>query len=400
MCRVLLQSVVLACVLGACGDWRADPDGFTEADHALFSTLVLGTPRRDPSNPWLGARGVVEFGQQLFFDRGLSSRGTVACTDCHSPKHWFSDARDPNNVSVGVGTTERNSPSLVNVAFYGTFGWDGRADTLWGQCSHAYSSPRTMGGSPRLLLTALSARYEARYFEVFREALPPVPASDEMTPAVATVYQRVLQAWAAYLTALTSTDAPFDRFARGERDALSVAQRRGLKLFIGKAGCIECHRGPNFSDDQFHSVGIGQTGAGVPPEDLGRYTGLQELARLPWRPDGGLPPPARTERDLGTFRTKGLRQISQTGPYFHAGQAETLKDVVWFYTRGGDRAGAGTPSPLMANLGLDESEQADLVSFLESLTGGPVPSSRRCDPSVPYVLDGGVVLREFELCPL
>ncbi len=88
-----------------------------------------------------------------------------------------------------------------------------------------------------------------------------------------------------------------------------------------------------------------------------------------------------TAADVGRFRTKSLRNVSLTGPYMHAGQLETLKDVVWFYNRGGDRDGAGTPSPFMEPLGLSESEQSDLVLFLESLTGQPPDARWSCDNS-------------------
>ncbi len=89
------------------------------------------------------------------------------------------------------------------------------------------------------------------------------------------VYQRLLKAWAVYLSRLVSADAPFDRYARGDDHALSDPQRRGLSLFIGKAGCIECHKGPMFSDNRFASVGIGQVGVNVGAEDKGRAAGRE-----------------------------------------------------------------------------------------------------------------------------
>lgn len=391
MARVVFSGLLLCCGLTACGDWHADPDGFTEADRALISSMVLTAPHHDGSNDWVDVPAARAFGQALFFDKDLANGARVACSDCHSPKQWFSDARAANNVSRGVGITLRNSPSLVNVAFYETFGWDGRADTLWGQVAHAYESPRTMGGSPQRLIAALNPRYAQWYQDVFHAPLP----TDGSTPDdVNRAYVNVLKAWAAYLTQLTSTDSPFDRFAAGEREALTLEQRRGLRLFLGKAGCIECHQGASFTDNKFHSIGVGQVGADVPVLDLGHFTGLQELAKLAWRPlDAGTVAPTPT--DVGQFRTKGLRQVAETGPYFHAGQVETLKDAVWFYTRGGDHQGSGTVSPFLVELGLTDDEQEDLVAFLRSLTGTEVPRALRCDSSLPS-LDGGV--REFEVC--
>ncbi len=385
------------CTLAGCGDWRSDPDGFTEADLALISGMVLTPSPADPGNEFLGVPAVETFGQQLFFDQGLAASGSVACTDCHNPNGWFSDTRGGNAVSRGVGVTTRNSPSLVNVGFYEAFGWDGRADSVWGQCHHAYASPRTMAGTPQRLVAGLTGRYEAKYREAFGQELPALPADGGVSPDVDQAYRNVLKAWGAYLATLRSRNAPFDRFAGGEREALTVEQRRGLKLFLGKAGCIECHRGASFTDNHFHSVGIGQSGPGVPDVDLGREAGLQALAKLAYRPADAGTPPLPAPADRGQFRTKSLRQVAKTAPYFHAGQLATLKEVVWFYTQGGDHSGAGETSPFLVPLGLTDPEQADLVAFLEALTGDEVPARLRCDPSLLAPgSDGG---RTFVGCP-
>lgn len=405
----LLRGVL--CVLAAaslclgCG-WDSDPDDFTEADLLLMRSFVLTGPRAEPSNEFVGNAEVSAFGQAMFFEKllspgidgGLTQDGgvrftAVACTDCHSPQHWFSDSRSENRLSRGTGLTKRNSPSLVNVAAYGTFGWDGRADTLWGQCHQAYDSPATMAGKPALLLSTVRARYPGRYELVFGE---PLPLDGTTGVSLDRFYVNVLKAWAAYLTKLQSTGSPFDRFALGEREALTGPQRRGLKLFIGKAGCVECHRGPNFTDDRYHSIGIGQSSNPGAQPDSGRYEGLEKLLQLHnlgYRPMNATLPPVATEEDRGRFRTKSLRQVSQTAPYFHAGQAATLKDVVWFYNQGGDHEGLGTTSPFLVPLGLSDTEQAELVAFLEALTGEEVDPALRCDASA-----AGPVPRSFEVC--
>jgi cytochrome c peroxidase len=115
-------------------------------------------------------------------------------------------------------------------------------------------------------------------------------------------------------------------------------------------------------------------------------------------------PPPVTPADLGAFRTKTLRHVAETGPYFHAGQYSTLRDVIWFYVRGGDRAGAGTPSPFMQPLSLTDDEQADLEAFLHSLTGLLPDDSLLCDSSAASLslqADGGVGprARTFPVCP-
>lgn len=409
MARVCGVSIVGA-MLVACG-WGPTRPGLTEQDQALLSAMVLEGRPVDATNPYLDSDEVATFGQQLFFDRGLSAVSAadggfalatdgVACADCHAPKHAFSDERAARNVSFGVGPgwTARNSPTVLNVAFYEWWGWDGRADTLWGQAVNAYVARATMAGSELRLVKAVAARYPDRYRALFGEALPaeldpshpnaarfnpPDGALTSLAPAdqqlVRRAWERLLKAWATYMSRLTSADSPFDRFAKGDDGALSPGQRRGLSLFFGKAGCVECHRGPMFTDNRFHSVGVGQRGANVPKEDLGRTAGLVRLKELAEKRATDVPAP--TSDDRGRFRTKSLRNVAETAPYMHAGQLETLKDVVWFYDRGGDRDGAGTPSRFLVPLGLSEGEQNDLVEFLQGLTGAPPAERWLCDNS-------------------
>lgn len=406
MARVRGVCVVVV-AFAACG-WGPTRPGLTEQDEALLAAMVLEGRPVDPTNAFLDSDEVAQLGQQLFFDTGLSAvpspdggfalaTNGVSCAECHAPAQAFAD---PRNVSVGVGPgfTARNSPTVLNVAFYRWWGWDGRADTLWGQSVNAYVSRATMAGSELRLVKAVAARYGDRYRAVFGESLPaeldpshpgaarfspPDGALASLAPAdeqlVRGAWERLLKAWAAYMSRLVSANAPFDRFAKGEEGALSPAQRRGLTLFFGKAGCVECHRGPMFSDNGFHSVGVGQRGANVPQSDTGRVAGLERLRNLRERRSAEVPAP--TDEDRGRFRTKSLRNVARTAPYMHAGQLATLQDVVWFYNRGGDREGLGTPSRFLLPLGLSEGEQGDLVEFLGALTGESPPARWLCDNS-------------------
>lgn len=406
---------ILALALGctACSSGNSGDEVFTREDLALIRSMALdpsSTPPIDVSNDFLrvGAFGkpatpafraaLAAFGQQLFFDPGLSTPRAdgsgVACATCHGPTHWFSDSRAENHVSAGVDWTGRNSPSLVNVGYYVSFGWDGQADSLWGQGKHAFEGAAMKGDKLRLA-QQLARRYAEPFRELFGWALPPELASDGASRFTAVmrdsmseyelnlIYGCVLKAWGAYLLELSSGNAPFDDFARGDSSALSPEQVRGLQLFIGKAGCITCHLGPHFTDNRFHSVGVQQVGARVPDEDLGRYTGLQKLGAESFRPYRLGTPLPPTEADKGKFRTKSLRHVAKTPPYFHAGQKATLADVVWFYNQGGDRGGAGEPSPFLVPLELSEAEQADVVAFLHSLTGTPVRAELSCNNALP-----------------
>jgi len=326
------------------GCWtRPDPDGLTEAEWSVLRSMVLPPVPADSRLP------DAVLGQRLFFDRGLAGGDggvTVACSDCHGPQHHFSDGREARNVSHGLGWTGRNAPALLDLELASTYGWDGRHPTLGEQCLVAYRSAATMAGDADHLAARLlgTPRYRLEFEGLFG-ATP--DAGDRLL-------QNVASTWAAYLLQLRSGPSPFDHFVLGDAGALTGSERRGLKLFITRAGCIECHRGPAFSDGLLHWVGIGQTGPNVPAVDLGA--------------DGG-------------FRTRTLRNVGVTGPYFHAGQLATLEEVVRFYDRGGDREGAGPPSVFLVPLGLSDDEEADLVAFLRALTS-PLPwASLLCDSS-------------------
>lgn len=389
--------LVLCAAALSCGDWHSDDDGFTERDNAALQHMVLAGVPQDLGNEWATNSGVRKFGQMLFFTKGMAKSGAVACTDCHSPREWFSDERVERNVSVGLGITKRNSPSLVNVSFYPVFGWDGRADSVWGQSHIAFKAGSTMGGTKQSAVAFVRANYASEYDAAF--------GANIASETVDETYVKVLKAWGAYLTTLASRNSAFDRFASGvDRFALNDAEKRGLTLFLGKAGCIQCHSGPMLSDFKFYNVGIGQTGDDVQP-DNGRFDGLMELKALDtagYRPQPAAEVPTPTESDKNLYRTKSLRNVAKTGPYFHAGQAATLKDVVWFYNQGGDRFGQNLAS-FIVPLGLTDAEQADLVIFLGSLTGDEVPAEYRCDnakdilglyrstPLARFSDDGGII---------
>jgi len=191
---------------------------------------------------------------------------------------------------------------------------------------------------------------------------------------------------------LVSRDAPFDKYVAGDTAAISESAKRGLALFIGPANCIACHKTPLFSDSDFHDLGVPQTGDHVPTEDLGRFTAVGKILADPFNaagaysdgPNGLVDGLVATDAMNGQFRTKHLRQIAFTGPYMHTGQYATLMDVIDFYNQGGGATGfAGTKDARILPLGLTSQDKDDLVTFLESLTGEPIPAALRVDTSAP-----------------
>jgi len=223
-------------------------------------------------------------------------------------------------------------------------------------------------------------------------------AYTSMTPAdrhaVDRVMSNLVKAIAAYERRLVRGPASFDAFAAGVRAndaermaAISPAAQRGLRLFIGRAGCRTCHVGATFSDGAFHNTGVPPADGGA-PRDAGRYTGLPIVRADPFNaagafsddPDGAAA--ARVQRLVagpetwGQFKTPTLRNVAETAPYMHAGQLATLEAVVRYYsTLDGAILPTHHQETILAPLDLSEMEIADLVAFLETLSGAPLDPS-------------------------
>src|SRR5262249_9215164 len=149
-----------------------------------------------------------------------------------------------------------------------------------------------------------------------------------------------------YERTVVAGDSPYDRYQSGEKDALSADAVRGMTLFNGKANCVRCHAGFNFTDENYNNLGVGMN---RPKPDLGRSVVTKK------------------DEDRGKFKTPTLRNITETAPYMHDGSEATLADVIDLY----DRGGVANPnlSKEMKPLALSAGEKRDLLAFLTSLTG-------------------------------
>jgi cytochrome c peroxidase len=379
----LAPAVLLAAMACADGDGGVGPQPpeATLAERALSAGLAAlpGEPPRPPENPLMTDR--VELGQLLFFDPILSGPQDLACSTCHLPGFAFADGRQ---FSVGAGghglgpdrtmpepplrPMPRNTPTVFNAGLYGRSGtaptvngmmfWSGGAFGIEDQVLNPISADKELRGLayPKVVAQdSALARLRAipEYLDRFAAAFPEIDEIHGRDPErliTATTLRRTL---AAYVRELVTPQAPLDRFLRGDESALDPSQRAGLELFIGEAGCVDCHSGPLLSDFQRHVLGTRQDGLGrdtTPGDDLG------------WGETGGTP---------YAFRTPPLRQVELTAPYFHAGTAVTLDQVIRFKNEGASGHTA-VPSddldPLAGPLGLSDSEIADLTAFLKALT--------------------------------
>lgn len=429
-------------LLLACGDGDGEAiDGvFTAEEWTKIQTLSpLPGPPDEPTNKYADDPAAAVLGQMFFYEPGyagpltvdsalgkVGETGKVACASCHEGP-WMIDLHSvPSDNSVGAGWIPRNANSVVNAVYYlPWFENDGISDSIWSDALVDLEISIGFNSTRLRLAHVIFDKYRAEYDALFDPDLDPAldpahpdaarfppdgkpgeAAWDAMDPAdqdhVVGINVNFGKAVDAYLRTLTSDDAPFDRYVAGETDAISVAAKRGLKLFIGKAGCVQCHDGPHFSDNKFHVNGLAPSGSHVAFSDVdGRALWIERLLALPWNSvSKWSDDPAEGARRLselkdmsleaeiaeanGAWRTKALRQAAETPPYMHTGQIETLREVVEFYNRGGDDGGfVGVRSPLLVPLNLSEQEIDDIVAFLGTLTGQQVPVELRTSTAKP-----------------
>ena len=346
----------------------------------------LGPPPADPTNRWADSEAAARLGHRIFFDRRLSASGTVSCASCHDPAHGFAD---PRPIAVGEGRGNRHAMSVLNAAHQRWLTWDGRADTLWGQALQPFEAPAELGVPRRRVVEAVSA--DPVLADAYRAAFgapPPAPGAPDAD--VDAAFAMVGKALAAYERRLQSGPSAYDRWwSRREAgdpgaDAeLREDQRRGLVLFFGKANCFQCHHGPLFSDGEFHMIGA-PTADGGPPRDPGRYAVVERVRDDPFNAAGPHSDDRRGRQAAisaglvnsperwGEFRTPSLRNAALTPPYMHQGQLRSLTDVVRFYsTLEGATSLDHHREQVLRRLDLSPGEQADLVAFVDALTGTP-----------------------------
>ncbi|PRQ06559.1 Cytochrome c551 peroxidase precursor [Enhygromyxa salina] len=313
-------------------DTAAPPPG-----DAWTWTLPKGlsaAPAVPADNPMSAAK--VELGHQLFMDKRLSGDGSRSCYSCHQNELGAADGRA---LALGAGDKPltRNTPTIWNVAYHqnGLY-WDGRAATLEKQMIGAWKGGN-MGAGDDLAAKAKEIGALPEYTSQFAEVFGLEPGA-EITP------DHVAMAVSAYERTLLCGDTAFDQ------GNLSESAARGWDLFRGKASCSTCHAGDNFSDGQFHNVGISHDDAGNPRPDA----------------DVGHGKVSEAETDNHKFRTPTLRNVTKTAPYFHNGSVADLTEVVRYMAAGGNAKAPGVDQNLR-NTQLTEQEIADVVAFLGAL---------------------------------
>ena len=356
----------------------------------------------DPSNAVADDPRAARFGHRLFFDPRLSGNGEFACSSCHRPDLRFTDGR---HIAAALGSSKRNTPSIVGTAYSPWLYWDGRKDSQWSQALSPLEDPNEQGGNRVALARLVSgdSGYRQAYTALFGTlpdlsdanrfpaAAGPIPGTPLESAwnamdrsdreAVTRVFVNIGKAIAAYERLLVPGPSRFDRYveARAGEDTslagtiLNADEAVGLRLFIGKARCIECHNGPLLTNHEFHNTGIISAPGKIP--DRGRIDGIRLVRDDPFNCLGAYSDDpvkdcaelrfARTGAEVvGALRTPSLRNLQGTAPYSHQGQTPSLGQMMRHY----DRAplamiGHNEAKPL----GLSRRERNQLEAFLATL---------------------------------
>lgn len=390
--------VIAAVVLFARPRATWTPDEVAKLRNLWIGSLPPLPP--DPSNKYADDARAAAFGHKLFFDTRFSANGKVACATCHQPDKIFQDGLPQ---AKGVGTTPRRAMTIVGTAYSPWMFWDGRKDSQWAQALGPMESAVEHGGNRTLYTHLIVQNYRGEYEALFGplpdvSRLPPSagPVDDPTAhaawdamnaqdrAAVTRVYANMGKAIAAYDRKLMPGPSRFDAYVKAvlNNDAatmqstFSADEVAGLRLFIGKGDCTKCHNGPLFTNNDFHNTGV--PAAPANPEDTGRAKGAQQVRADEFNclsPSSDAKPDqcaglrfmiADGEKLVGEFKPPSLRNVAERGPFMNAGQFQTLDQVLDFYSRA---PAAPVGHSELNPLNLSETERAQLIAFLKTLSG-------------------------------
>ncbi len=301
-----------------------------------------------------------ELGKRLFFDVRLSGDAAISCADCHVPEKAYASKEALSPGYPGNGHF-RNASSLVNTAHKNIWNWDGRIGTnLNDMTREMITEDYIMNMDMRIMQERL--KQDPLYVKMFKDAGYGEPSNGSVRKAIP-----------EFLKTLTSTGSPFDT------GTMSASAKRGMKLFKGKAGCIQCHNGPLLTDLKPHNTGVPENfDVFLDPMNHQAFMAFAMFQGIPnyrnMKRDPGYFNVTLEKKDMGKFITPSLRELKYSAPYMHNGMIKTLPDVVEFYNNGGGKD--SNKSKKLKPLGLSASQKKDLVAFLESLSGKPLTGSK------------------------
>ncbi|MBL8033957.1 MAG: hypothetical protein JNJ69_09665 [Leptospiraceae bacterium] len=433
----LIAALCAAMALGACATQDDADVLFSDTEKEIIKTLVYSSPSGDATNAYINNSAAAALGQKFFFDVQFSgavvvqgnrtssfavgTEKTISCATCHDSDFGFADKiSKPNDVSLGANFTTRNAPTVLNTSFNTYSLWDGSADSVWSlnrapiegapHNFHRYAVAYIICNSN----TVARGDYRNQHDTIFVGAAGANSTTAvcgslsiaQLTSAnqygktaysglsatnqghVDRIFANFSKAIGAYEHQLVSKNSAFDQWASGNENAMTVSQKRGLKIFITKGNCVRCHSGPNFADGSFHNLGVPQVGGLSGSNDQGRYSGISTLvsgSNATFNTVSAYNDSPSTDRvtglvatdaDIGKFKTPTLRSVNKTPPYFHNGTFASLWDVVNFYNFAGNGGNfPGTKDTRLTTRRMSNEEMEDLVNFLKALEGEALSSS-------------------------
>jgi len=344
----------------------------------MLRSLWIGSlPRlpNDPTNAVGDDPRAAKLGHRLFFDKRFSADGSVACATCHQPDRGFTDGVP---VAKGMGTTTRNTPTIIGTAYSPWFFWDGRADSQWSQALQPMEAPTEHGGIRTGFARIVYADPATRkaYEEIFGvmpdvsddKRFPPQAAPIDVAPSraawnamtaddrktITRIFVNIAKAIAAYERLILPGPSRFDGYVDDllkdrktpGNQTLTDDESAGLRLFIGKGRCIQCHNGPLLTNNEFHNTGLSLKKK--TSEDEGRARGAPAVRKNEFNCKGTFSDASDKECAeldfikfegpdlLGSFKTPTLRNVGLTAPYMHDGQFPTLGAVLNHYNQAPD----------------------------------------------------------------
>ncbi|MEN8135095.1 MAG: cytochrome c peroxidase [Thermodesulfobacteriota bacterium] len=357
---------------------------------------------RDPSNGYADNPKAALLGEEIFYDTRFSANQKVSCSNCHLPTYSFTDDLP---LARGMGTTGRRSMPFIGLAYSRYFFWDGRKDSLWSQALGPPESRVEHGISRTTCATLIYKYYRPQYEEIFgkmpkiNEKTCPTQAipdptnpkgyeawqgmSEKNQKQVNRIFVNMGKAIASFVRRIVPAPSRFDHYVEAVlqndavgMDILSREEQLGLKLFIDsdRVKCINCHRGPLFTNGVFHNIGVSESNKSV--YDRGRADGIKLMQEDEFNCLGeysdakpkeckslNLVPLELKETEeemVGSFKTPSLRNVAARPPYMHDGSQATLTEVMAFYS-------ASTPQTKDADL--SKEEQRQLEAFMMTLNG-------------------------------
>jgi len=370
---ILILLVVPLTIISICSGilWSMDLHVWSEDDKEILKSLWIGSlpPLPEtPSNKYASDPMAIDFGRKLFFDTRLSGNLRVSCATCHPANMNFADNLP---LAHGMGTTTRRTMPLIGAAYYTWLFWDGRKDSLWSQALGPIESTVEHGFTRTKCASIIIEHYKKEYEEVFG-ALPPFSKRDlpqlakpsldepaalkawvsmtrEKKQAVNRIYANMGKAIASFVRTIVPTASQFDVYVEAlMRNDFSTMMKtltneevKGLRLFIGKAKCTNCHTGPLFTNGEFHNIGLPHR-TNMPP-DNGRSEAITKVLADEFNCMSVYSDAKRSDctelrfidtdtyKYIGAFKTPTLRNVAERAPYMHAGQIPTLRKVLEFY---------------------------------------------------------------------